>query len=112
MCMYCKNSTTVNSTTTHVVNYKNCIIVIKNILCLECEQCGEKYYTDEVAERLEEIINTAKKLMQEIAVIDYPQVAQYFHTSNQAVSILLDTAHFYFILKLFFKIFFLFTQPI
>ena len=26
MCMYCKNSTTINSTTTHVVNYKNCII--------------------------------------------------------------------------------------
>ena len=68
MCMYCKNSTTVNSTTTHVVNYKNCIIVIKNVPCLECEQCGEKYYTDEVAERLETIVNMAKKLMQEIAV--------------------------------------------
>ena len=59
MCMYCKNSTTVNSTTTHVVNYKNCIIVIKNVPCLECEQCGEKYYTDEVAERLETIVNMA-----------------------------------------------------
>ena len=57
MHMYCKNSTTVNSTTTHVVNYKNCIIVIKNVPCLECEQCGEKYYTDEVAERLEVIVN-------------------------------------------------------
>ena len=68
MCMYCKNSTTVNSTTTHVVNFKN-------VPCLECEQCGEKYYTDEVAERLETIVNMAKKLMQEIAVIDYPQVA-------------------------------------
>ena len=56
MCMYCKNSTNVNSTTTHVVNYKNCIIVIKNVPCLECEQCGEKYYTDEVAERLETIL--------------------------------------------------------
>ena len=65
MCMYCKNSTTVNSTTTHVVNYKNCIIVIKNVPCLECEQCGEKYYTDEVAERLETIVNMAKKLMQQ-----------------------------------------------
>ena len=32
MCMYCKNSTTFNSTTTHVVNYKNCIIVILNEL--------------------------------------------------------------------------------
>ena len=37
--------------------------------------CGEKYYTDEVAERLEVIVDTAKKMMQEIAVIDYPQVA-------------------------------------
>lgn len=55
--------------------HKNCIIVIKNVPCLECDQCGEKYYTDEVAERLELIVNMAKKLMQEIAVIDYPQVA-------------------------------------
>ena len=75
MCMYYKNTTTVKSKTTHVVNYNNCIIVVKNVPCLECEQCGEKYYTDEVAERLEMIVDTAKKMMQEIAVIDYPQVA-------------------------------------
>ena len=75
MCMYCKNSKAVNSKATHVVNYKNCIIIIKNVPCLECEQCGEKYYTDEVASRLEVIVNKAKKRMQEIAVIDYPQVA-------------------------------------
>ena len=66
---------TINDKIIHVVNYKNSIIVIKNVPCEECEQCGEKYYTDEVAERLETIVNMAKKLMQEIAVIDYPQVA-------------------------------------
>ena len=54
---------------------KNCIIVIKNIPCLECEQCGEKYYMDEIAEKLEMIVGTAKKWMQEMAVIDYWQVA-------------------------------------
>lgn len=75
MCMFCKNTTTIQSTTTHVVNYKDCIIVIKNVPCLECDQCGEKYYTDEVAEKLEMIVNMAKKLMQEIAVIDYKQAA-------------------------------------
>lgn len=75
MCMFCKNTTTIQSTTTHVVNYKDCIIVIKNVPCLECDQCGEKYYTDEVAEKLEIIVNMAKKLMQEIAVIDYTQAA-------------------------------------
>ena len=60
MCMFCKNTTTIQSTTTHVVNYKDCIIVIKNVPCLE---------------KLEIIVNMAKKLMQEIAVIDYKQAA-------------------------------------
>ncbi|SCK02704.1 YgiT-type zinc finger domain [uncultured Eubacterium sp.] len=71
MCMYCKNDTMKESTTTHVVNYKGCIIVVKNVPCEECEQCGEKFYTDETAGHLEEIVNSAKKLMQEISVIDY-----------------------------------------
>ncbi len=75
MCMFCKKSNTVPAITTHVVNYKNCVIVIKNVPCLECDQCGEKYYTDEVAERLELIVNMAKRLMQEVAVIDYKQAS-------------------------------------
>lgn len=61
--------------TTHVVNYRDCIIVIKNVPCEECEQCGEKFYTDEVAERLEELVSAAKRLMQEISVIDYQKTA-------------------------------------
>ena len=75
MCMFCKNTTTIVSTTTHVVNYGKCIIVIRNVPCLECDQCGEKYYTDEVAGKLELLVNDAKRLMQEIAVIDYRQAA-------------------------------------
>ncbi|SDB39625.1 YgiT-type zinc finger domain-containing protein [Ruminococcaceae bacterium FB2012] len=75
MCMYCKNDKYKESTTTHVVNYKNCIIVVKNVPCLECEQCGEKYYSDAVVEKLERIVESVKKLMQEIAVVDYAMTA-------------------------------------
>ena len=75
MCIYCKYKTMKKSTTTHVVNYNNCIIVIKNVPCEECEQCGEKYYTDEVAEQLERLVNSAKCLMQEISVIDFNKAA-------------------------------------
>ena len=71
MFMFCKCKTYRESTTTHVVDYKNCIIVIKNVPCIECEECGSKFYSDDVAEKLEEIVNAAKKMMQEIAVIDY-----------------------------------------
>jgi YgiT-type zinc finger domain-containing protein len=73
--MFCKNKTYIESTTTHVVNYKDCIIIIRNVPCLECEQCGEKYYTDEVAEKIERIVESAKKLMQEISVVDYKNAA-------------------------------------
>lgn len=75
MCKLCKCDTVKQSTTTHVFNYKNSIIVIKNVPCEECEQCGEKYYTDEVAEQLEKMVNLAKQMMQEIAVLDYSKVA-------------------------------------
>ena len=75
MCMYCKCDTVRPGITTHVVNYKGCIIIVKNVPCEECEQCGEKYYTNEVAERLEQIVNMAKQLMQEIAIMDYTKAA-------------------------------------
>ena len=75
MCMYCKCKTITSSFTTHVVNYKNCIIIIKNVPCEECEQCGEKYYSNEIAKQLENLVNIAKQLMQEIAIIDYSKAA-------------------------------------
>lgn len=75
MCMFCKCDTVTPSLTTHVVNYNGAIIVIKNVPCEECEQCGEKFYTDEVAEKLEKMVNAAKQMMQEIAVLDYSKVA-------------------------------------
>ncbi len=49
MCMLCKCKMIKNSFTTHVVNYSNSVIIIKNVPCEECEQCGEIFYTDEVA---------------------------------------------------------------
>lgn len=75
MCMFCKCDTVKQSTTTHVVNYSGSVIVIKNVPCEECEQCGEIFYTDEVAERLEKIVNDAKKLLQDLSVLDYSKVA-------------------------------------
>ncbi len=75
MCMLCKCDTVRQSTTTHVVNYRGSVIVIKNVPCEECEQCGEIFYTDEVAEHLETMVNDAKKLLQEISVIDYTKIA-------------------------------------
>lgn len=59
------------STTTHFVDLKKCMVIVKNVPCFECEQCGEKYYTDEVAQRLDEIVEAVGEFMTEIAVVNY-----------------------------------------
>lgn len=75
MCNACFNDNKLVSKTTFTVEYKECIIVIKNVPCLECEVCGEVTFTDEVAAKLELLVNAAKKLMLEISVIDYGKAA-------------------------------------
>jgi len=74
MCFYCKGEMT-PSTTTHVVDYNGCIIVIKNVPCDECCQCGEIEYSDDVMKQLEVIVHKIKNLMQEVSVVDYSKVA-------------------------------------
>ena len=46
-------------------------IIIRNVPCLECVQCGDAIYTDEVATRLDEIVQSLKNFMGEIAVVEY-----------------------------------------
>ena len=73
--MFCKCNAMKQSFTTHVVSWKGNLIIVKNVPCEECEQCGEKYFSDEVAIRLEAIVNATKAKMQELVILDYSKVA-------------------------------------
>ncbi len=75
MCVFCKCKDSKPSLDTFVANYKDSILIVKNVPCEECEQCGAKYYSDEVMQKLEHITNEAKKQMQELTVTDYSRVA-------------------------------------
>lgn len=69
-CLEC-NGIYKESTRTHVVDLKTSIIIIRNVPCLECEQCGDAVYPDEVVERLDAIVASLKSFLGEIAVVDY-----------------------------------------
>ena len=73
-CFYCQGNI-IETTRTHVVDLKKCIVIVRNVPCLECTQCGEAYYVDEVQQRLDEIIQAVSGMMTEIAVIDYTNSA-------------------------------------
>ena len=45
-CLACKNETMIDSKTTYFAHLPNCYLIIENVPCKKCSQCGE-----EVAER-------------------------------------------------------------
>ena len=69
-CFFCKG-TMEDSTTIHTVELKNCIVVIKNVPCHKCDQCGEVVINAEVAARIEQIVAGFEKALTEIAVVNY-----------------------------------------
>ena len=51
------------------------LLVIRNIPCYKCNDCDEVFYTGDVVQKLEEITERVKQLMQEITIIDYAKAA-------------------------------------
>jgi YgiT-type zinc finger domain-containing protein len=75
MCNSCFKDDKLMTTTTFTVEYKGCIIVIRNVPCFECQICGEVTFSDAVSARLEELVLAAKAVLQEVSIIDYAKVA-------------------------------------
>ena len=75
-CFFCKGEMK-NGVTNHVVNLDTCIIIIiiKNMPCNECVQCGETFYGDKVAMTLERIINDVKLIVSDVAIFEYTKLA-------------------------------------
>ena len=71
MCMFCNCQETKYSTTTHVLTFDNRVIVVKNVSCLECAQCGETFFTDDVMEQLDKIVIQARQALSEVVITDY-----------------------------------------
>jgi len=74
-CFMCKG-TVRNGVSVFTSDLGNCIVVIKNVPSDVCGQCGEVSYSDDVAQRLEHIIqNVTRSVAAEIAVVNYSEKA-------------------------------------
>ncbi|MDE6731372.1 MAG: type II toxin-antitoxin system MqsA family antitoxin [Oscillospiraceae bacterium] len=69
-CFFCKGDMEA-STTTHVVELGDSVIVIRHVPCFRCKKCGEVVFTGTVVERLEQITAELKKSLEEVNVVSY-----------------------------------------
>ena len=71
----CKGNT-IQTKHTFIQEFDNCIIIIKNVPALVCTQCGEVYYSDEISEKLEEIVNRLQVMVKDVAIFEYDKVVK------------------------------------
>lgn len=66
-----------SATTEYIEKQGNYIVVIKNVPCMKCEQCGEEYFSTDTIKTLEKILNAIQMIASEltVTVIDYEQNA-------------------------------------
>lgn len=58
-----------------MTEHNGCYIIIKNVPCTKCTQCGEEYLNGVTMQKIEQILEKLKGLLAEIAVVDYNNAA-------------------------------------
>lgn len=69
-CFSCKRDVE-KSTTTYTTEYNDCYIIIKNVPCTKCTQCGEEYLNGATLQNIEHILEILKNMLTKIAILDY-----------------------------------------
>jgi len=65
----------IESKSTYFAQLDNCYVIIENVPCRKCTQCGEVVYSASVIEKIEELLDKAKSIANKIYILDYTKAA-------------------------------------
>ena len=74
-CLLCKSGTMCETTGTYFAQLPNCYVIIENVPCRQCAQCGEIVYSSSVMEKIDEILDGLEKVASKIFIMDYATAA-------------------------------------
>lgn len=74
-CLSCKHGNMSPSTTTYFTEFDHCMLIIKNVPCFECDQCGDVVFSTSGHRKIEHIVALAKQLTSELTILEYDKVA-------------------------------------
>lgn len=74
LCLFCKGDMK-EAITTFTVDVDDRVIVIRNVPCRRCTQCGEATFSDDVARQLESMVTAMRQSPAKISVADYAMAA-------------------------------------
>lgn len=74
-CLVCKSGTMHESKGTYFANLAHGYVIIENVPCWKCDQCGEIVYSASVIEKIDAVIENLQKVASKIFIVDYATAA-------------------------------------
>ena len=74
-CFTCGSNHMVETTTIYVENLENGILIIKNVPCKKCSQCGEEFFSMTTMKEIEKLGKMAENIISEVLIVDYNKAA-------------------------------------
>lgn len=70
-CLVCKSDIMESAVTSYFAQLDNCYVIIENVPCFRCNQCGETVFSASVLEKIDEILDKVKGIANKILITDY-----------------------------------------
>ncbi len=74
-CLCCKSEKLQNTTKPYFSAIGDNYIIIENVPCMVCEDCGEVLYSAAVLENVECMIDKIRQMVSKVCIVDYNQAA-------------------------------------
>ena len=74
-CLSCKNNSMFDSTATYFAHLTTGYVIIENVPCKKCTQCGEEFFSASVMERIDEIIAGIENIASKVCIMEYKEAA-------------------------------------
>lgn len=74
-CLVCKSGTMHESKGTYFANLAHGYVIIENVPCWKCDQCGDIVFSASVLEKIDVLIERLQKVSSKIFLLDYDTAA-------------------------------------
>ena len=74
-CLSCKMEEMEEAKNSYFAQLNNCYVIIENVPCYKCKQCGEVYYKASVLEKIDVLLEKIENVASKIFIMDYNQAA-------------------------------------
>ncbi|MBR3743322.1 MAG: type II toxin-antitoxin system MqsA family antitoxin [Clostridia bacterium] len=74
-CLLCKEDAMENDKCAYFAQLPDCYVIIENVPCRKCAQCGEVVYSASVMEKIDEILKKVQQIASKILIMDFDRAA-------------------------------------